>query len=103
MINLLFILSVTQLAIVMDSPADVTLIKHYSTAPAMVAIVLIVRPIATDQIVNVVGNSFTNGKIIIAFPAIVMRQVINHLHFSSLAHCNPIKNMTDLIISRNRL
>lgn len=59
----------------MDSPADVTLIKHYSTAPAMVAIVLIVRPIATDQIVNVVGNSFTNGKIIIAFPAIVMRQV----------------------------
>lgn len=71
----LIFLYITQLAIVMDSPVGVTLIKRYSTLPVMVAIASTARPIATDQTANVVGNSFTNAKIIIAYPAIVTRQV----------------------------
>jgi hypothetical protein len=89
----------SQLAIVTDSPADVTLIRHCSTLPVTAVIVLIARPTAMDPTANAVVNNFTNAKIITAFPAIVTRQV-NQSFYTSLAHLNAIKNAIDSILKR---
>jgi hypothetical protein len=99
----LFIFKILQLATVTDSPADVTLIRHYSTRPVTAVIALIARPIAMGPTANAVVNSFTSAKIITVFPAIVKRQVNQSFDYTSLAHLNPIKNTTSTrsLITKN--